>query len=108
MSTNAERRVTALELFFDLVFVFGITQVTGYLGAQLTWLRVAQGLAIFAVLWWAWVAYAWVENAAGSDDGAVRVVLLVAMGVMLVVSLAVPGAFAASAVWFAAGLLAVR
>jgi low temperature requirement protein LtrA len=108
MSTNAERRVTALELFFDLVFVFGITQVTGYLGAQLTWLRVAQGLAIFAVLWWAWVAYAWVENAAGSDDGAVRVVLLAAMGVMLVVSLAVPGAFAASAVWFAAGLLAVR
>lgn len=104
----AEQRVTPLELFFDLVFVFAITQVTGYLGDDLTWTRFAEGLAIFAALWWAWVAYAWVANAAGSDDGAARVVLLAAMGGMLVVSLAVPGAFGDSAVWFAGALLVVR
>ena len=46
-----EKRVTALELFFDLVFVFSITQVSGYVSADPTWGRLAQGLAILAVLW---------------------------------------------------------
>ena len=71
-----DHRVTPLELFFDLVFVFAITQVTGFIAAHPTWTRLAEALAILAVLWWAWVAYAWLGNTAGSDDGALRVVLL--------------------------------
>ena len=47
-----EQRVTPLELFFDLVFVFAITQVTGFIAADPTWTRLCEALAILAVLWW--------------------------------------------------------
>ena len=50
----AERRVTPLELFFDLVFVFALTQVTGFLADHLSWVGMLQGAALLAVLWWAW------------------------------------------------------
>jgi low temperature requirement protein LtrA len=104
----AEQRATPLELFFDLVFVFAITQVTGFLSADPTWTRLVQGLAILAVLWWAWVSYAWLGNTAGSDEGAVRVVLLSAMAAILVTSLAVPQAFGDDGLIFGIALLAVR
>jgi low temperature requirement protein LtrA len=103
-----EQRVTALELFFDLVFVFAITQVTGFIAQHPTWTRMLEALAILAVLWWAWVAYAWLGNSAGSDDGALRVVLLGAMGPLLVLSLAVPGAFGGDGLIFGIAYLVVR
>ena len=62
--------MTPLELFFDLVFVFAITQVTGFIAADPTWTRLCEALAILAVLWWAWVSYAWLGNTAASDEGA--------------------------------------
>jgi low temperature requirement protein LtrA len=105
---EAEQRVTALELFFDLVFVFGITQVTGYVSSDPTWTRLFEGLAIMAVLWWSWVGYAWLGNTAASDEGAIRVVLLAAMAAMLVVSLAVPRAFGGDGLLFGVGYLVVR
>jgi len=103
-----EQRVTPLELFFDLVFVFAITQVTGFIAADPTWTRLLEALAILAVLWWAWVSYAWLGNTAGSDEGAMRVVLLAAMGPLLVVSLAVPGAFGDDGLVFGVAYLGVR
>jgi low temperature requirement protein LtrA len=105
---EVEQRVTALELFFDLVFVFAITQVTGFIAADPTWRRLVQAMAILAVLWWAWVSYAWLGNTAGSDEGATRAVLLAAMGPLLVVSLAVPGAFGDEALVFGVAYLVVR
>jgi low temperature requirement protein LtrA len=105
---EAEQRVTPLELFFDLVFVFAITQVTGFIAAHPTWTRLLEAMAILAVLWWAWVAYAWLGNTAGSDEGALRVVLLSAMGPLLVVSLAVPGSFADDGLVFGIAYLGVR
>src|SRR6266852_2575230 len=99
-AVEVEQRVTALELFFDLVFVLGITQVTGYFSAGPAWTRLLEGLAIMAVLWWAWVGYAWLGNTAASDEGAIRVVLLAAMAAMLVVSLAVPRAFGGDGLLF--------
>jgi low temperature requirement protein LtrA len=105
---GADQPVTALELFFDLVLVFAITQVTGYVGADPTWTRLAEGLAILAALWWAWVSFAWLANTAASDEGAVRVVLLAAMGALLVTSLAVPGAFQDDALVFGVAYLCVR
>ncbi len=104
----AEQRVTPLELFFDLVFVFAITQVTGFIAAHPTWTRLAEAMAILAALWWAWVAYAWLGNTAGSDGGALRVVLLAAMGPLFVISLAVPGAFEDWGLLFGLAYLAVR
>jgi low temperature requirement protein LtrA len=53
-SDLAEQRVTPLELFFDLVFVFALTQVTGFLADHLMWSGMLQGVALLAVLWWAW------------------------------------------------------
>jgi low temperature requirement protein LtrA len=103
-----EQQVTPLELFFDLVFVFAITQVSGFVSDDATWTHLLEGLAIMAVLWWAWVSYAWLGNTAGSDEGAIRVVLLSAMGAMLIVSLAVPGAFADDGLVFGIAYFAVR
>jgi low temperature requirement protein LtrA len=109
MSTSVEEQeVTPLELFFDLVFVFAITQVSGFVSDDATWTHLAEGLAILAVLWWAWVSYAWLGNTAASDDGAIRVVLLTAMGAMLIVSLAVPGAFGDDGLIFGIAYFAVR
>jgi low temperature requirement protein LtrA len=107
-SVQAEVEVTPLELFFDLVFVFAITQVTGFVSADATWTRLVEGLAILAVLWFAWESYVWLANTAASDEGIVRVVLLSAMGAMLVVSLAVPGAFGYDAMVFGVAYFAVR
>jgi low temperature requirement protein LtrA len=107
-STVQEQEVTPLELFFDLVFVFAITQVSGFVSDDATWTHLVEGLAILAVLWWAWVSYAWLGNTAASDDGAIRVALLSAMGAMLIVSLAVPGAFADDGLIFGVAYLTVR
>src|SRR3954447_2581893 len=88
-----EQRVTALELFFDLVFVFSITQVTSFLYHDPSWTRLLKGMAILTVLWFAWTGYVWLGNTVASDEGAIRVVLLVVMGPLLIASLAVPHAF---------------
>jgi low temperature requirement protein LtrA len=103
-----EPRVTALELFFDLVFVFAITQVTGFVAHDPTWTGLIEGLAILAALWFAWESYVWLANTAASDEGAVRVVLLAAMGAILIASLAVPRAFGADALIFGIAYFATR
>jgi low temperature requirement protein LtrA len=66
----AEQRVTPLELFFDPVFVFALTQVTGFLTDHLTWAGILQGTAaLLAVSWWAWVGYySWLTNAVPAEE----------------------------------------
>jgi low temperature requirement protein LtrA len=103
-----EQRVLPLELFFDLVFVFAITQVTGYLAADPTFEQLARGVLVLGALWWAWVGYAWLTNRSASDEGLARVFLLVAMAAMLVVALAVPAAFNEEALVFGIAYLVVR
>jgi low temperature requirement protein LtrA len=103
-----EQRVTPLELFFDLVFVFAITQVTGFLFRDPTWGGLVRGLLLLGALWWAWGAYAWLTNTLDPEEGAVRLAVFAAIGAMLVVSLAVPGAFGADAVTFGVAYLVVR
>lgn len=90
---DGEATVTPLELFFDLVFVFALTQVTAYLAHHLSWHGVVQGLAIFGLLWWSWVCYAWVGNVVRADEGSSRFGLFVAMAAMLVLALTIPEAF---------------
>ena len=89
----AERRVTALELFFDLVFVFSLTQVTALMAADPTWLGLLRGMAVLTVLWWAWVDYVWIGTTTDAEDGVARIVMLAAMGAMFLTALAAPGAF---------------
>jgi low temperature requirement protein LtrA len=103
-----EQRVTPLELFFDLVFVFAITQVTGMLAADPTWQGLGRGMLVLGALWWAWAAYAWLTNTTNADEGIVRLAMLAAMGAMLLVSLAVPEAFGEHGVLFGVAYLLVR
>src|SRR3954471_12949482 len=105
---DVEQDVTALELFFDLVFVFAITQVTGFVSADPTWTRFVEGLAILTALWWAWESYVWLGNTAGPDEGAVRVGLLSVLGALLLASRAVPRAFGDEGVIFGCPYFAVR
>ncbi|MGH3037612.1 MAG: low temperature requirement protein A [Gaiellaceae bacterium] len=103
-----EHRVTPLELFFDLVFVFAMTQVTGLLADDPTWGGVLRGMLVLAALWWAWSVYAWLTSAMDVDEGGVRLVMLAAMGAMFGVALAVPGAFGDDAVLFGVAYLLLR
>ena len=75
-----EQSVTPLELFFDLVFVFAFTQVTGLMADNPTWEGLGQGMLVLAAVWWAWGGFAWLTNSLHSDDGIARVGLLAAMG----------------------------
>jgi low temperature requirement protein LtrA len=108
LERDDEHRVTPLELFFDLVFVFAMTQVTSLLADDPSWGGVLRGMLVLAALWWAWTAYAWLTSAADVDEGGVRLVMLGSMGAMLIVALAVPGAFGGDAVIFAVAYLVVR
>jgi low temperature requirement protein LtrA len=103
-----EQRVTPLELFFDLVFVFAITQVTAFIYHDPTWTRLLEAVAILMALWIAWSGYVWLGNTAGTDEGTIRVVLFAAAGAVLVASLAVPHAFGKDALLFGAAYLVVR
>ena len=103
-----EQRVTPLELFFDLVVVFAFTQVTQLISDDLTWRGVGRGLLVLAAIWWAWTGYAWLTNALEPEEGQVRAGMFGAMAAMLVVALAVPGAFGADAVLFGVAYLLVR
>jgi low temperature requirement protein LtrA len=103
-----EQRVTPLELFFDLVVVFAFTQVTQLMSDDLTWRGIGRGLLVLAAIWWAWTGYAWLTNALEPEEGQVRAGMFGAMAAMLVVALAVPGAFGADAVLFGVAYLLVR
>jgi low temperature requirement protein LtrA len=103
-----EHQVTPLELFFDLAFVFAMTQVTSLLADDPTWGGVLRGMLVLSALWWGWAVYTWLTSALDVDEGGVRLAMLASMGAMLVVALAVPGAFGDDAVLFGATYLLVR
>jgi low temperature requirement protein LtrA len=94
-------RVTPLELFFDLVFVLAITQCTGLMSHDQTWSGLVQGLLILAVLWWAWVGYAWLTSVIDPEALAIRGVIFVAMAALLIVAICVQEAFDNLALTFA-------
>jgi len=105
---EAEQRVTPLELFFDLVFVFAITQVTGFVHHDPTWTGLLRGLLLLGALWWAWAAYAWLTNTLDPEEGAVRLAVFGSMAAMLVVALATPAAFGPDSFVFAVAYFLVR
>src|ERR1044072_8091728 len=103
-----DSRVTPLELFFDLVFVLAFTQCTALMSDNPTWSRLAQGLLILGMLWWAWVGYSWLTSVVDPEEGAVRLVMFGAMAALLIVSLCVPDAFGHLGIVFALAYGAVR
>jgi low temperature requirement protein LtrA len=105
---EAEKQVEPLELFFDLVFVFALTQVTARMAEDLSWGGLLRGLLVLAAIWWAWAAYAWLTNEVDGRRRAVRVAIFGAMIAMLLASLAIPGAFEGDALLFGCAYLGVR
>jgi low temperature requirement protein LtrA len=99
--------VTPLELFFDLVFVFTITQLTGLLAKDPTPTGFLQMVLIFGNVWWMYGGYAWLTNAVPPRELGVRLLLLVGMGGFLIVALAIPTAFAGGGLAFGLGYLLV-
>jgi low temperature requirement protein LtrA len=105
---RGEKRVAPLELFFDLVFVFALTQVTELMSENPTWEGLGQGTLVLAALWWAWGAYAWLTNYVAADEGLERMLMFGVMGAMLVAALAVPHAFGDDALLFAVAYAIAR
>jgi low temperature requirement protein LtrA len=97
--------VSTLELFFDLVFAFTLTQLTTLLASHLSVTGAAQVLLIFGVLWWMYGGYAWLTNTQTPDRTPERLLLLLGMAGFLVVGLAIPHGFGGEGMGAAGGLL---
>jgi low temperature requirement protein LtrA len=100
-------RVTTLEIFFDLVFAFTLTQLTSVLATRLSWLSVLQVLLVFGLLWWMYGAYTWLTNSRPPVHTAERLPLLAGMAGFLVVGLAIPRGFSSYGLVLGLGYLVV-
>ncbi|BCK52525.1 low temperature requirement protein A [Nocardia wallacei] len=90
---SEDASVTQLELFFDLVLVFAFTQVTDLAAHETTALNMLRAVLVLAVMWWVWIAYAWLGNVVRADEGIARVAMFAAMGAALIVAEVIPEAF---------------
>lgn len=90
---DGQQRVTYTELFFDLVYVLAVTQITRFLVENLSWQGVLRAVLLLFAVWWAWIYTAWVTNWLHPDVRAVRAALFAVMLASLVVSATLPGAF---------------
>src|SRR5215208_7742999 len=104
----AEQRTTPAELFWDLVFVFAVTQVTALLYNDLSWPGFGRAMLVLALVWWAWSAFVWATNAHDPDELPVRGVLFLAMILTFIVALALPNAFGREAMAFTLAYTGVR
>jgi low temperature requirement protein LtrA len=100
-------RVSTLEIFFDLVFAFTLTQLASVLATRLSWLAAGQVVLVFGLLWWMYGAYAWLTNSRPPARTAERLLLLVGMAGFLVVGLAIPAGFGGYGVVLGLGYLVV-
>jgi low temperature requirement protein LtrA len=102
-----EVRVSTLELFFDLVFVFTITQLTSVLALHPNGVGVLRVGLMLVVIWWMYGGYAWLTNVVAPDRLAYQLLLLGGMAAFLVISLAIPTAFAGGGIAFGVAYLVV-
>ena len=103
-----EERTTPVELFFDLVFVYAITQMAHLVSAHPTPVGFARCAVVLATVWYAWICFAWLTNNVGVGDGVVRVGVLAAAGASFLVALAVPHALDSEVLLFVVAYLVVR
>ena len=108
MRASAPQSVTFVELFFDLVFVFAVTQVTVLTAHDLTPAGIVRSVLIFWLIWWGWTQFTWTLNPADTTHAAVRLITLVATGAAFVMATTVAGAFGADGLWFAGTYVVVR
>ncbi|MER5887636.1 low temperature requirement protein A [Streptomyces sp. NPDC001941] len=94
IATEDGHRVTPAELFFDLVFVYAITQVTALMAADPSGPRLLGAMVVLALLWWCWCCFSWLGNVVRADSGGLFSVLVAVMAAVFVVSLTVPEVYA--------------
>ena len=107
-SLEEDRRTTPVELLWDLVFVFAITQVTTLLWRDLTWRGFGRAMLVLALVWWAWSAFVWAANAQVADSPTLRACLLISSIAIFITGLSVPHAFGSEATLFAVTYAVVR
>jgi low temperature requirement protein LtrA len=105
---DGEDRVQPVELFFDLVYVFAVTQLSHLLLDDLTLRGFAQTAVLLLAVWWAWVYTSWFTNWFDPNQLAVRLLLVAVMGASLVMSAAIPDAFGDRGWQFAAAYVAIQ
>src|SRR4051812_26554852 len=103
-----EQRATSLELFYDLVFVFAITQISHHLLEHLCWAGAGQSALLLLVVWWSWNYTTWVTNELDPESPIVRLLMIALMLASLVMAVAIPHAFGADALVFIGSYLAIQ
>src|SRR5215211_7280743 len=103
-----EERTTTVELFFDLVFVYAITQMAQLVSHDLDAGGFARAAVVLAAVWYAWICFAWLTNTVGVDDPVIRIGVLVAAGASFLVALAVPHALDDAVLLFVSAYFVVR
>src|SRR3954465_10987740 len=102
------QRTTSLELFYDLVFVFAITQVSHLLLDHLTWQGAGRAAFVLLVVWWSWNYTTWVTNELDPDSAGVRLLLISLMLASLLMAIAIPDAFGDKSLLFAGSYVAIQ
>jgi low temperature requirement protein LtrA len=108
MTETNELSVSPLELFFDLVFVFAITQIVALIEHDLSPAGVAKGALVLAMIYWGWSLFTWTLNAVGTDRMDIRIGLLVAMAMSLLMALVIPDAFGDGGPYFVGAYFVFR
>ncbi len=103
-----DQRATTLELFFDLVFVFAVTQVSHVLLDDLTWVGAGHAVLVLLVVWWAWNYTTWVTNELDPESNAVRLMLMAVTLAVLLMAVAIPESFGDHALLFAGSYVAIQ
>ena len=107
-ASGEEGRATTLELFYDLVFVFAITQVSHLLLNDLTWAGVGQSLLVLLVVWWSWNYTTWVTNELDPETIPVRLLMIALMLASLLMAVAIPQAFGDRALLFVSSYVFIQ
>jgi low temperature requirement protein LtrA len=103
-----EKAAHPLELFFDLVYVFAITQVVSLIAHDLHLSGILRGALLLGLLWWGWVTWTWTLNAVDLEPRLYRIVVMIAMFGVFFMAYSVPTAFEGDAMWLAVGYLVMR
>jgi hypothetical protein len=102
ITTTEDQSTTFIELFFDLVFVYAVTQTVSLVHEELSWAGVAHAVIVFWLVWWAWTQFTWALNSADTTHPAVDAVMLAATALAFLMAVTVPDAFGDAGGWFAA------
>jgi low temperature requirement protein LtrA len=105
---GVEQPITTIELFFDLVYVFAVTQLSHLILGDLTVAGVGRAASLLLVVWWAWIYTTWMANWFEPGSPAVRAILTGVMLASLLMAAALPGAFGADGALFATSYVVLQ